>query len=179
MREEFNFVFQSTARNPCWTLCPLVQFRQDYMQTLILYVQLRHLHHEGKYIQKIIATHIFQFTQGAAWVSVSPGVWAPDCYAHTCLSRRWQNKLPSFEIWVCLGMYVCVCALDTLLIPWRRKIWPDSCRAKEHDWHCMHICVYISVCVSLAVYMPTRLCMALFHNLSVFISPVLYTRTCL
>lgn len=78
-------------------------------------MQRRHLHHKQN--RRNALTDIFQLTQGAA---VSQSVWTPDCYAHTCLSGRWQNKLPSSEMCVTLGvcvcMYVCVCDLDTLLI---------------------------------------------------------------
>lgn len=118
------------------------------------YMQLKHLHHKQNRWNSL--TDIFQLTQGAAWVSVSLSVWTPDCYAHTCLSGRWQNKLPSSEMRACLGvcvcMYVCMCMcdLDILLIRSRRNTWPDSCRAKEQYWQSLPLCMCLQCCACCA-----------------------------
>ena len=76
------------------------------------------------------------------------------------------HHLKCVGVWVlvcaysCVGLWACeyVCDLDVLLIHWRRKTWPDSRQAKEHDWQCMHICVYVRVYDSLScVYVPAML----------------------
>lgn len=108
--------------------------------------------------KKTLTDTFFQLAQGA--VSAPPTVWTPpDCYACTHLRGKWQNKLLSFEIGACMPVclctciqvYLCVCVcvfdLDILLIHWRRRTWPDSRRAKEHDWRCsLHVCLSECLC---------------------------------
>ena len=69
-------------------------------------MHFRDVHHKQKEINSL--TDIFQLTQVAVCVAVPLNVWTPDCYAHTGLSGRWQNKLPSSKMCGCLSACVCI-----------------------------------------------------------------------